>query len=69
MSYRVMAIDECGTEVLAGSGYASEDEAYSKLPTLRDDHPEWRGFNVEYEMTAMDYINQQDDYYGENDYE
>lgn len=48
MSYIVMGKDECGSEFRPSSqAWASSDDAYNELETLRERFPEARGLWVE----------------------
>ena len=47
-SYRVMAVQEEGSEVCLASGM-TEDQAYESLPEFREMHEEYRSFSVEME--------------------
>tara|TARA_R110000764_G_scaffold117747_1_gene205123 strand:+ start:69 stop:272 length:204 start_codon:yes stop_codon:yes gene_type:complete len=47
-SYRVIAVQEEGSEICLASGM-SEDEAYDSLPEFREMHEEYRSFSVEME--------------------
>lgn len=61
-TYRIMAVQEEGSEICLGSGLPQE-EAYRKLPILREDYPEFRDFWVEqernyYQESAEEYWNE-----------
>ena len=49
MTFRIMAIQEEGSEICLGSGIATSEEAYAKLPELRETYVELRQFWVEEE--------------------
>tara|TARA_R110002124_G_scaffold162810_2_gene330150 strand:+ start:861 stop:1061 length:201 start_codon:yes stop_codon:yes gene_type:complete len=57
-SYRVIAVQEEGSEVCLASGM-SEDQAYESLPEFREMHEEYRSFSVEMECQySRDYEDQ-----------
>lgn len=45
--YNIIAIDECGTDVVVQAGFPTSDAAYRALPDLREEYEEYRGFGVE----------------------
>ena len=57
-TYRIMAVQEEGSEVCLGSGL-SEYSAYKKMEEAREIHEEYRGFSVELEQ------NYREEYFGD----
>jgi len=62
MSYRIMALQETGEEILVASGIATRDEAYDRMAEARLKYEEWRGFQIEYEKTLDDYARELGEY-------
>ena len=49
MTYRIMAIQETGEEVLIESNILHEHTAYMIIGARKDKHPEYRSWSVEVE--------------------
>ena len=47
--YRIMAVDECGTEVCIKNDIRSINAAETQCANARENYPEWRGFHIEHQ--------------------
>ena len=70
-TYRIMAVQEEGSEICLGSGIESEDDAYERLAECREKYEEYRSFSVEMEgvYTADDWYGGGDEYYRDDEYD